>query len=275
MTSVLALAAAQVVGGSFLVWLFARKSSSRMLLGLASVIALPGIGIPVALLAVGTRGRGAIDGFGQPPGQSERRTLNAAEALQLAEVLPVVDRLMMGDAEERSAALAGLAHLADADSIALLRWTMSRDDADLVLEATLTLSELTKRHEQRREEARMIADLEPSYDTAIAAADVHAEAIHTELVDSALVPKLAEHARRYYDMALAYAPYREREVAVRRAYLELAVGNPHGAQALVEHICAHVPMSPELAELHATAAFRARRLDAHPPLMTREGERAA
>jgi hypothetical protein len=253
-----------VVGG--LIAVQRGIAPSKRMLALAMAVCIPVFGPALALGALTLRGRGTVKGFGAAPGTTRELPITAGDVSRMGQELPIIERLTSRDPEERSAALAGLSHLADADSIKLLRWAANQDDPDLVLEATLTLHELTGRHEEERERLCEQANRRPSFDHAVAAADAYARVILSTLADVDLLPQYAQRARHYYDLAETCAPERRSELRLARARLELAAGQAEAACELLDGDWTDA--SPEERRerdlLRRDAAFAARRFRALP-----------
>ncbi|MBZ0238217.1 MAG: hypothetical protein K8M05_38255, partial [Deltaproteobacteria bacterium] len=95
-------------------------STSRRVLACTLVVVVPLAGLVLAALVRRMRG-GAIEL--EPEYEVPPQRLSSADAARLAEQPPVVDRLLSGDPGERLAALVALSSAADADAVAVLRWT--------------------------------------------------------------------------------------------------------------------------------------------------------
>ncbi len=116
---------------------------SRRLLAVALCVAIPVAGPLLALLVRSIRGEGLSkteeDEVWTPP----RPT--AADVRQLAELPPIIDRLMSPDVAERQAAMLQLIDSGDAAAITVLRWVLEHGTPDVVLEAALALDEIDQR----------------------------------------------------------------------------------------------------------------------------------
>jgi len=121
---------------------------SRRFLCVAAVLAVPFVGVAVALATLLTRGgRGsAALGFRRRP--RRRRALTVAAIQRLAGALSPWDALECGDEEERRAALSRLSRRTDPEAIALLRRAAGGRDPNLALSAALVLDEIGERAEQ-------------------------------------------------------------------------------------------------------------------------------
>lgn len=125
-----------------------RARPGRPWLGVACLVAVPLVGIAVAIAAHATSGRGAA-------ARRRRRTARRQPALarsalqRLGGALSPCDALNWGDEEQRRAALSALSRRADPEAIALLRWAAAGRDPDLALSAALALDEIGERAERR------------------------------------------------------------------------------------------------------------------------------
>ncbi|HUQ05141.1 MAG TPA: hypothetical protein VM261_21710 [Kofleriaceae bacterium] len=198
-------------------------STSRRVLASALVLVVPFAGIVLAMMVRRTRG-GAIEL--EPDYEVPRQRLSSTDATRLAEEPPVVDRLMCGDPGERLAALVALSSAADADAVAVLRWTVEHGSPDVVLDAALTLEEIELRCEARLATAMAAFTAAPVPDATLALDVAHAaEAlVLNRLADAAMTPRLVAAARDAYARALAWAPEHATQIKRDLARLELAAG---------------------------------------------------
>ena len=208
--------------------------------GLAAALALtlPCVGMPLAALALGTVGRSEL---AQPPpgeGASTSQALDPEEVRRMAEALPCCEALLAGAVEERRAILATLTRRADADALALLRWALGAPDSELAIEAALALEDVSATFESRLEAARREARERPTFEAALAAAEIATRAIDAGIPDPSLVPSLARDARELYAQAGGLDPARYDQVALARARLELAVLRPDSALACIDQALA-------------------------------------
>jgi hypothetical protein len=254
--SAAAIALVVHVGMAAAAWL-SLPAGSRRVLAVAWLFTLPGIGALVALSGFELAGEGDLFQFDR--GATPTRALAPLKiARQAAAQVPLAERLVSGVAEERRAALDLLAARADADAVELLRWSLRQADADLALEAALALEELAAAYESRRLESRRRLDAAPSFDHAVAAADVLLGAIDIGLIEATLIAALTDEARRHLERALALAPDREVALVERRARLELVALRPDAALAILEPALAR-GADAGLAALYNDAAVAARR----------------
>jgi len=215
--------------------LAAARTFSTSERALASTLAftLPLFGILLAAVALGTSGRTEITE--QPPGDPLAvDPPDPDEVRRMAEALPWCEALLDGSLEERRAVLSVLTRRADADALALLRWALGAPDADLAVEAALALEDISARFETRLGAARRAAREHPSYETALAAAEVVAHAIDAGIADPSLIPSLAHEGRALYEEAARLDPARHAAVALARARLELLVLRPDTALACID-----------------------------------------
>ncbi|HEU4734644.1 MAG TPA: hypothetical protein VFT22_42425 [Kofleriaceae bacterium] len=233
---------------------------TRRLLAAAMMFTLPLVGVALAVFVVRLRGRGGDELLirQRPPRRSESgvelaRRLTAGGSL--------CEALLAGDREARLVAVARLRCEANGRAIALLRGSLSQRDPDLALDAALALEELAAHHAERTALACAEVERRPCRDTALAAAEAIAGAIHDGLAEPGLVPAIAAHARRYYRMAAELDEPRAKELAWGRARLELAVLDPEAALAVLEPVFREHAEDDRLAAIYRDAAHAARRFE--------------
>lgn len=116
---------------------------SRWLLAATLCAAIPLAGPLLALLVRRVRGAGLAhrddDEAWVPPRPS------AADVRQLAELPPIVDRLMSPDIAERQTAMLQIIGSGGTGAITVLRWVIEHGTPDVVLEAALALDEIDQR----------------------------------------------------------------------------------------------------------------------------------
>lgn len=236
---------------------------TRRQLAAAMAFSLPLIGIAMVALVVSMRGRGGDEILaGHDP---VRRSASGAELVRrLTAGAPACQLLLSADAETRRSTIAALQRDPDARAIALLRWLLTQPGPDVALEAALALEELSVRHAERSAQACAEAERRPARDSALAAAEELASAIHNGLADPALWPAIAARARDYYRRAAKLDEHRAGELALPRARLELAMLDPEAALALIEPALHTGAGDPQLRALHRDAAHAARRFDLLP-----------
>jgi tetratricopeptide (TPR) repeat protein len=243
--------------------LSARRPGSRRVLAVAFACMIPGFGIPLAFLALRIRGSGE---FVEPSDDFE--VSESAVEERPSAPNSMLDRLLSG---ERPEALAALAYIGDAGAISLLRWTVENgDEADAVLDAALTLEELSNGYEEEFAVACAAASEEPSFGNAMIAANAAAGAILSGLADASEVEPLLDRARAFYRQAIELAPDRWSCVVERWCELEINTTHPLTALELLSKPPASLSIESldresrrRLNELKADAAFAARRFDLH------------
>ena len=119
-------------------------SASRRALATALVVLVPLAGPLLAMLVRRIRGgKVALE----PQREEPRRRPAPADVNRLAELPPVLERLLAEDPAERLAALVHLSSVGDLAAMAVLRWTIEHGPSEVVLEAALTLEEIDLRGE--------------------------------------------------------------------------------------------------------------------------------
>ncbi len=241
------------------VWTSTPVSPSHRVLLAAVALALPIVGVAVAALVLATPGRGEMAEalIIDPPLAPQ---LTAADWCRLVDSVPACETLVSANREHRRATLTLLSRRGDAASVGLLRWAVTGRDSDLAIEAALVLEELGAQFDVRAAASRLALDSQPGFDTALAAADTLAEAIHSGLADPSLMAPLTWEARRCYGRAEVFAPERLPEVAVKWARLELAASRPTLALAVLERARAAgggEPVETLRTQVDALAARRA------------------
>jgi hypothetical protein len=137
-----------------------RSRSCRHWLGVASLLAVPVAGVPIAAAVLATRGHGSLVLERRRRGRG-RSDCTSATVRRLAAGLSTFDALHCDDEEQRRTALLTLASQGDPESIVLLRRAAAARDADLALFAALTLDELRERTERG---AGAVEPVEARYD---------------------------------------------------------------------------------------------------------------
>lgn len=219
-------------------------------------VALPVVGPLASAWVDGVEGRGGTELLAdrEPP----RYRMNGSEiAKRLVESLPPCEAIVSADVEARRATIGKLAERANADDIAILRWARNLDSSEVAVEAAMALEEIEQRFEQELRTA------EDPRDIVIATS----RAVATGVVDPAVVGKLVKDARTSYEMVARP----DIELVLARARLELAARQPRLALGVLKTMIA-TTTDTRLVELHAEAAYAARRFDLLPH---REVRRAA
>ena len=197
-----------------------QASRSQRALMAALSLTLPVLGGPVAMVALCTRRRGEV---GEVPAREapDARPLTVADVHRLVDGLSASESLMSGSPDEKTATVAMLTRHPDAEAIALLRRAVASGDADLAVEAALALEDLGAQLDVSAAAAHQELDDNPGFERALADADMLAAAVHSRLPDASVIARLVADARRGYERAAALCPRLLREIAKRRARLEL------------------------------------------------------
>lgn len=243
---------------SLLVFLFIPSCPSRRLLCLVMAWSIPLVGVLLAYIVCRVEGEGIE--LEEPEVERAERYMSVEDIHSLGDMPPLLERLMSKDPTERLAALVGLSRKADADTIDLLRYTIEHGRPEAVLDAALTLEEIDLRRDRELDEAMKKAEQTPNAETALAAADAATDTILCRLADPAMVPVLAEQARKYYRLASELDPGLRQLVDERMARMELGAVRPREALALLDGLVADRgdEADDELLELRAHAQFAAR-----------------
>lgn len=208
-------------------------AGSRRQLAATWMLALPGIGLPIAFLTMRTRGNGDMGEF-QRSAPVSREQLPSQHVRAVAGHVPICERLSSGVPRTRRSALTALAARRDADAVTILRWAVRQPDGELALDAALTLDELVDSYEARRVETRAKIALVPTFENFVEAAYIIVDALWTRLADDAMVHALAEEASGYFARAIALVPERVRELAESRAKVAIIALRPEDAIAYLE-----------------------------------------
>jgi hypothetical protein len=197
-----------------------QASRSQRALRAALTLTLPVLGGPVAMIALGTRRRGEV---GEVPAREapEKQSLTVADVRRLVGGLSASESLMSGSPDEKTATIGMLTRHPDAEAIALLRRAVATGDADLAVEAALALEDLGAQLEVSAAAAHQELGGDPGFERALANADMLATAVHSGLPDASVIARLVADARRGYERAASLCPRLLREIAGRRARLEL------------------------------------------------------
>ena len=241
----------------------ARIARSRKLLAVVLSVVVPVAGPVLALIVARARGGRVLTLDQLDPGIAARGAF--AQMRRSADLSASLEKLMSPLAEERMGALVKLSMAADARAVAQLRWAIEHGAREVVLDAALTLEELSLRCEQRREAALALLETSPSFTTAFAAAEACAHGVLTGLADDASLASLADQARELYLQALQLDPTRANEVDEPLARLELAAARPGEALAIIERLSGRQQqggaIGQRVRQLRYQAAFAARRFD--------------
>jgi hypothetical protein len=140
----IAIAACLHLAAALLLAGWPGRDDGRRLLGAAAVLAVPCIGVAIAVAVLSTRGD-ATAASGLDLGRLDRSSPARPAVARFADLIPACDALLDRDEERRRASLAALARRADPDGMMLLRWAARGDDPDLALLAALALDEIGER----------------------------------------------------------------------------------------------------------------------------------
>lgn len=252
MSSLAVVGAALVLITPSLVMVAWLPRSPRRWLVVAFSLTVPVVGPLLGLVAVRTRG---TDQIGRDLARRSAlwRPPTAEDITRSGGLPPLLDRLMSADADARLSALDTIARRPDRHSIGLLRWTVNNGEPDAVLDAALTLEEIELGWRRELDRAMAELDAAPGRKTALAAADLAAHGIASGLADPLMIGELARAARDGYDRAARIDPSHAPEVEVRRARLEVVVGEPMVALDPVDRLRASGGWSVELRALRDRA----------------------
>jgi len=234
-------------------------SKSRRILAGTVALLVPFAGPLIAALVRRARGGGVVM---EPPKKPARQRMSSADATRLGEVSPALDRLFTSDAGERLEAMVALSGAGDAMAVEVLRWARDHGPSEVVLDCALTLEELELRSEACLVAARAALAARNCYDTALATGEAAAHLVLNGMADPAVAGTLADEAREAYRRALVCDPSRALEVEPKLAQLELAIGRPLAALAILDRVMRRIGGDqPKLARLRDDAAFAARVFD--------------
>jgi hypothetical protein len=211
--------------------------------------------VPLAFVAARLIGRGDTPAFQEPQEEEDSRE---DYALLLRDTPPAIHRLM-GDRDQRLTALSELARKGDANSIATLRWIIERGESEAVVDAALTLEQLSETGlSEITTFQRLLEDAEE--DELIRFGDHVLQMMESGLADAPLVPRLASFVRQFYEKAEESAGHLSLELALRWSRLELRAIRPDAAVALLERTRApkNEDESTRLGKALADARFAAR-----------------
>lgn len=234
-------------------------SRSRRRLVIALSLAIPVAGPMLAVMVSRVRGTGKRVERGDL-GEVLTRRIEVEQLDRLGELPSLQELLLSPSSTDRQDALVVLSAKADADAVRMLRWAINHGRPETVLEAALTLSELDYRFEADLAAAERTLAEEPSFEAAMHAGKLVANAIHSGLADPALSVGLAAQARVFFRQAAELSPAQIDEVDVELARLELAMNQPAAAVALLDAVVDRQPhtVSSEIERLRARARFAAR-----------------
>jgi hypothetical protein len=137
------LGAAHLGVGTLALW--PGMSGSRRLLATTLCLTVPLAGPVLALLVRATRGAGALVVDDEEAESWAAPRPSPDEITMLADLPPIIERLMSPDLGERQLAMLQLIDAGDVESVRLLHWVVEHGAPEVVLEAALALDELDRR----------------------------------------------------------------------------------------------------------------------------------
>ncbi len=212
------------IGAAVVMGLCDSVSRSHRALMAALTLTLPFIGVVVAL-TTRIKGRGEIAQFFSPRATVVRMG-HVGDISRLTSGVSACEALVSSNPHERSAALTMIARMPNAANLRLLRWAIARAESEAAIESALALEDLNTQFEERVIIRRAELVATPGFDSAIAAADNLADAIHTGLADECLFAVLSAEALMCYEKAETFAPERLHEFAARKAAFAPSLGGP-------------------------------------------------
>lgn len=213
------------VGAAVVMGLCDSVSRSHRALMAALTLTLPFVGVVVVALTTRIKGRGEIAQFFSPRA-TVVRIGNVGDISRLTSGVSACEALVSSNPHERSAALAMIARMPNAANLRLLRWAIARAESEAAIESALALEDLNTQFEERVIVRRAELVATPGFDSALAAADNLADAIHTGLADECLFAVLSAEALMCYEKAETFAPERLHEFAARKAAFAPSLGGP-------------------------------------------------
>jgi hypothetical protein len=218
--------AAQVMIGLAAV-MRSRAGGGRRELAGALCLTVPGAGLPLALLALRLRGRGD-----SPALALMERTPRPPRPRIARDRMPVLERLL-ADARDRRAALAGISGGPSQVGVQAVRWTLEHGHGEAVIEAAMALEELNGTWEARLSEARLAMGEYPTSLQLLGIADLIANLLELDIIDSTLATRMCDEAcdlyRRAGESTRGYPP----QIYLRWARLELRSMRPETALSLL------------------------------------------
>jgi hypothetical protein len=225
---VLCTAALQV---AFAAYIMAQRDleASRRGLAFALAVTVPGLGPALAVLAIALRGDGSSPALRQPAPAADR---DRGEYERLLRDQPPLVYRLSGSRAERLAALSELARDESPASVAALRWILERGERDAVIDAALTLEQMTDERMSEVAAGRILL-AEASVDDLIGLAERLAAMIESGLAEPSTSARLAGLARDFYRAAEERGAMSGRATA-GWARLELRSMHPTAALAILD-----------------------------------------
>jgi hypothetical protein len=250
---------ALMVSPSIVALIALPASRSRRRLVIALSVAIPVAGPILAVMVTRVRGTGKRIERGDL-GEVLTNGVDVEQISRLGQAPALLELLMSDESADRQAALVVLSTKADADAIRTLRWAINHGGPETVLESALTVSELDYRFERAFAAVEALLEEQPSYEYAMAAANLLADTVHSGLADPAIAVGLAAQARELFIRAAQMPGAAAGEAEIQRARLELAMGLPLAAVELLDGVVQRRPEAhtEELQTLRNRARFSAR-----------------
>lgn len=224
-----ATGALQIVFAGTMLWRRDLEASRRWL-GFAMAITIPGLGPALAVVAIILRGTGSSPALCEP---APRVAPDRDEYVRLmGDQAPILHRLS-GAREERLAALAELARDESPAALAALRWIIERGDRDAVIDAALTLEQMTDARMSEVAAARKLFAVATPGDL-IRHGDRVARMIESGLAEPSMTARLCGLACEFYRVAEERGGAVPGPVAASWARLELRAMHPQGALSVLD-----------------------------------------
>lgn len=225
---VLATAILQV---AFAGYILARRDleASRRALAFTLAVTVPGLGPTLAVLAIAVRGAGTSPALRHAAQPAERERDEYARLAR--DEAPLLYRLS-GSRAERRAALSELARDESPAAVAALRWVLERGEEDAVIDAALTLEQMTDAGMSEIAAGRMLFS-EAGPEDLVHLGDRVAGMIESGLAEPSTARRLAGVAREFYRAAEERGILPGR-VTAAWARLELRAMHPADALAVLD-----------------------------------------
>jgi hypothetical protein len=244
---------------AFAAYVLARRDleASRRALALALALTVPGLGPALAVLVIAVRGAGTSPALREPVRRAERDRGDYARLV--GDQAPLLYRLS-GSRAERLAALSELARDESPAALTALRWILERGEPDAVIDAALTLEQMTDAGMSEVAAGRMLL-AEAGPDDLVCFGDRVAGMIESGLAEPSVAARLAGLAREFYQAAERRGILPGRATAAW-ARLELRAMHPDAALAVLDR---HPPVEEdegaivlEMIHIRRDALFAAR-----------------
>jgi hypothetical protein len=217
MSLLLGIAASFHAGAAVAALTRARLPASRRVLATALIATVPLAGIALAIAVCRVRGAGGSPALHMPRATTTDRARFEAVARDEA---PIAEQLV-GERDERRAAVSSLVRSGDPEAVRTLRWLIERGSGEAVVEAALALEQLAQQRQRAVQVARGDAAASGDWRRWLGAAEMITEDIESGLVDPSAIPTLCDAARAMYRAAAESAAGLPAELAAGWANLEL------------------------------------------------------